>query len=237
MEQRFSRTAMLLGKSAMERLSHAHIALFGVGGVGGAAAEALMRCGIGAIDLIDKDTVSESNINRQIIALSSTIGKSKVDVMRDRIAEINPQAVVRTYETFYLPETAAQFDFTQYDYIIDAIDTVTAKLSLIEQAKKGDVPIISAMGAGNKLDPSAFRVSDISKTSVCPLARIMRRELKKRGITSLKVVYSQESPRTPFETPEEYGKHLPGSISFVPTAAGLVLAGEVIRDLAGISLT
>jgi len=218
----------------MERLSRARVAVFGVGGVGGYAAEALMRSGIGAIDLIDKDTVSESNINRQIIALSSTVGRSKVSVMRDRIAEINPEAVVRTYEMFYLPETADRFDFSQYDYIIDAVDTVTAKLSLIEEAKKAGTPIISSMGAGNKLDPSAFQVADISETTVCPLARVMRRELKKRGVTSLKVVYSKEAPLTPSEAPEEFGKHLPGSIAFVPSAAGLVLAGAVIRDLAGI---
>ena len=221
----------------MEQLSKSRVALFGVGGVGGYVAEALARSGVGHIDLIDKDTVSESNINRQIIALTSTVGRSKVSVMAERIRAINPSAEVREFETFYLPETADQFDFTQYDYIIDAIDTVTAKLSLIEQAKKAGTPIICSMGTGNKLNPAAFEVTDISGTSVCPLARVMRRELKKRGITSLKVVYSKEEPLTPSENIEEFGKHLPGSISFVPAAAGLILAGEVIRDLAGVSLS
>lgn len=236
MEERFSRTALILGEDALKRLNKSRVALFGVGGVGGYAAEALARCGVGCIHLIDKDTVSESNINRQIIALSSTVGRSKVSVMAERIREINPNAEVHTHETFYLPETADQFDFSQFDYIIDAVDTVTAKLSLIEEAKKAGTPIISSMGTGNKLDPSAFEVADISKTSVCPLARVMRRELKKRGITSVKVVYSKEEPLTPSETIEEFGRHLPGSIAFVPAAAGLVLAGEVIRDLAGVSL-
>ena len=235
MVERFSRTAFLLGEDSLARLAQARVALFGVGGVGGYAAEALARGGVGRIDLIDKDTISESNINRQIIALSSTVGRSKVSVMAERIKEINPSADVRTYETFYLPETAHQFNFSEYDYIIDAVDTVTAKLSLIQQAILAGTPIISSMGTGNKLNPAAFEVADISKTAVCPLARVMRRELKKRGISSLKVVYSKEEPLTPSETIEEFGKHLPGSISFVPAAAGLILAGEVICDLAGIT--
>ena len=215
----------------MNKLRNARVALFGVGGVGGYAAEALARGGIGSIDLIDMDTVSISNINRQIIALSSTVGMSKVRAMQQRIADIDPSIAVQTHEMFFLPENADRFDFTEYDYIIDAVDTVTAKLALIEKAKAAGTPVISSMGTGNKLDPTAFRVADISKTSVCPLARVMRRELKKRGITSLKVVYSEEAPIELAETPEEHGRHLPGSISFVPGAAGLIIAGEVIKDL------
>jgi len=232
MNERYSRTTLLLGEEAMNKLKSARVALFGVGGVGGYAAEALARGGIGSIDLIDMDTISESNINRQIIALSSTVGMSKVKAMQQRIAEINAEIIVRTYETFFLPENADDFDFTEYDYIIDAVDTVTAKLALAEKAKAAGTPIISSMGTGNKLDPTAFRVADISKTSVCPLARVMRRELKKRGITSLKVVYSEEIPLTPSENLKEHGRHLPGSISFVPGAAGLIIAGEVIKDIA-----
>ena len=232
MNERYTRTELLLGAAAMDKLKNARVALFGVGGVGGYAAEALARGGIGSIDLIDMDTVSISNINRQIIALSSTVGMSKVTAMQQRIADIDPSVIVRTYEMFFLPENAARFDFKEYDYIIDAVDTVTAKLALIEKAAAAGTPIISSMGTGNKLDPTAFRVADISKTSVCPLARVMRRELKKRGITSLKVVYSEEQPIELMETPEENGRHLPGSISFVPGAAGLIIAGEVIKDIA-----
>ncbi len=216
----------------MNKLRNARVALFGVGGVGGYAAEALARGGIGSIDLIDMDTVSTSNINRQIIALSSTVGMSKVSAMQQRIADIDPEITVRTYEMFFLPENADTFDFAEYDYVIDAVDTVTAKLSIIEKAKAAGTPVISSMGTGNKLDPTAFRVADIKKTSVCPLARVMRRELKKRGIDSLKVVYSEEQPIELAETPEENGRHLPGSISFVPGAAGLIIAGEVIKDIA-----
>lgn len=232
MNERYNRTELLLGAKAMNKLKNARVALFGVGGVGGYAAEALARGGIGAIDLIDMDTVSTSNINRQIIALSSTVGVSKVVAMKQRIEDIDPSIIVRTHEMFFLPENADQFDFTEYDYIIDAVDTVTAKLTIIEKAKAAGIPVISSMGTGNKLDPTAFRVADISKTSVCPLARVMRRELKKRGISSLKVVYSEELPINLAETPEENGRHLPGSISFVPGAAGLIIAGEVIKDIA-----
>ena len=233
--EEFSRTEMLLGSEAMEKLQSARVAVFGIGGVGGYVAEALARSGVGALDLVDSDTVSLSNINRQIIALHSTVGQYKVDVMRARIADINPECTVRTYPIFYLPDTAAQFDFTQYDYIVDAIDTVTGKLQLVERAVAVGTPIICSMGTGNKLDPAAFMVSDISKTSMCPLARIMRKELKKRGIHHLKVVYSQEEALTPDVDPEELARtgkrQIPGSVAFVPGAAGLILAGEVVRDL------
>lgn len=232
----FSRTALLLGADAMNRLERAHIAVFGIGGVGGHAVEALARCGVGRLDLIDNDTVSLTNINRQMVALHSTIGQFKVDVAAARITDINPKAIVRTFKTFYLPETANQFDFTEYDYIIDAIDTVTAKLDLAERAYHAGTPIISAMGAGNKLDPTAFEVTDIFKTAVCPLARVMRTELRRRHIPKLKVVYSKEPPLSPIrsgETPAECTarRAVPGSISFVPSVAGLILAGAVIRDL------
>ena len=235
MIEQFSRSQILLGEEAMEKLYRARVAVFGIGGVGGYTVEALARCGVGQLDLIDSDTVSVSNINRQILATHSTVGMLKVDAAKKRVLDINPACVVRTYPCFYLPDTADRFDFTQYDYIVDAIDTVTGKLQLVERATAAGTPIICSMGTGNKLDPSAFRVEDISKTSMCPLARIMRKELKKRGINHLKVVYSQEEALTPAVDPEELehtGKRqIPGSVAFVPGAAGLILAGEVIRDL------
>ena len=228
----FSRTALLIGEDGVEKLKKARVAVFGVGGVGGYVVEALARSGVGALDLVDKDTVSESNINRQIIALHSTVGQYKTEVAAARARDINPHVKVQTHNVFYLPETASTFDFSAYDYVVDAIDTVSGKLALVEQAKRCDVPIISSMGAGNKLDPTAFEVADISKTSVCPLARVMRRELKKRGIEHLKVVYSKEEPLLSLETDEETGKSVPGSIAFVPSVVGLIIAGEVIKDLA-----
>ena len=235
MIEQFSRTQLLLGEAAMEKLYRARVAVFGIGGVGGYTVEALARCGVGALDLIDSDTVSISNINRQILATHSTVGRLKVDVAKARVLDINPNCVVRTYPCFYLPDTADQFDFTQYDYIVDCIDTVTGKLQLVERAAEAGTPIICSMGTGNKLDPSAFQVADISKTSMCPLARIMRKELKKRGISHLKVVYSQEEALTPVGAEEEMkllGKRqISGSTAFVPGAAGLILAGEVIKDL------
>lgn len=232
MESEFSRTELLIGKDAVETLHHKRVAIFGVGGVGGFAAEALARSGVGILDLFDKDTVSISNLNRQIIATYDTIGKNKVDVMKERILSINKNAVVNTYPVFYLPENAVDYDFTQYDYIIDAVDTVTAKLTLVEQAYKAGTPIISAMGAGNKLDPTAFEVADINKTSVCPLAKVMRRELKKRGIPKLKVVYSKEQPLKPqYEKTPMERKVAPGSIAFIPSVSGLIIASEVIKDL------
>jgi len=235
----FSRTELLLGDDGMEKLKKARVAVFGVGGVGGYAVEALARSGIGALDLIDDDVVSESNINRQIIALRSTIGMPKVEVAAARVADINPDCKVRTYRTFYTPDTANQFDFSQYDYVIDAIDTVTGKITLVMQARESGAPIISSMGAGNKLDPTAFEVADIGKTSVCPLARVMRRELKKRGVDRLKVVYSREQALTPVGDIEEDSVHkkraTPGSVAFVPSVAGLILAAEVVRDITGIS--
>lgn len=248
MQNAFSRTELLLGKEAMEKLAASRVAVFGVGGVGGFTVEALARSGVGALDLIDDDKVCLTNINRQIIATRKTIGKYKVDVAKERITDINPDAVVRTWRTFYLPETADQFDFTQYDYIVDAIDTVTGKLTLIEHAHAAGTPIISSMGAGNKLDPTAFTVADIYQTSICPLAKVMRRELKKRNIDHLKVVYSQEPPLTPIDTEEiscrtncvcppgtarkcTQRRQIPGSISFVPSVVGLIIAGEVIKDL------
>lgn len=235
MIEQFSRTEILLGEEVMERLYRARVAVFGVGGVGGYAVEALARCGIGQLDLCDSDTVSVSNINRQILATHSTVGKLKVDVAKARILDINPNCVVRTYPFFYLPDTADRFDFSRYDYIVDAIDTVTGKLALVERAHAAGTPIICSMGTGNKLDPAAFQVTDISRTSMCPLARVIRKELKKRGISHVKVVYSQEEALTPAVDPEELertGKRqIPGSVAFVPGAAGLILAGEVIRDL------
>ncbi len=235
MIEQFSRTQLLLGEAAMNKLYRARVAVFGIGGVGGYTVEALARGGVGALDLIDSDTVSISNLNRQLLATHSAVGRLKVDVARDRVLDINPGCVVRTYPCFYLPETADQFDFTQYDYIVDAIDTVTGKLQLVERAHAAGTPIICSMGTGNKLDATAFQVADISKTSVCPLARIMRKELKKRGISHLKVVYSQEDALTPVGAEEEMkrtGKRqIPGSMPYVPGVAGLILAGEVIRDL------
>ena len=227
----FSRTALLLGEAGLEKLKKSHVAVFGVGGVGGYVVEALARSGVGALDLIDKDVVSISNINRQIIALHSTVGKLKTEVAAARVKDIQPEISVRTHNIFYLPETAEQFDFTQYDYVVDAIDTVSGKIALIENAKRCNVPVISSMGAGNKLDATAFEVADISKTTVCPLARIMRRELKKRGIENVKVVYSKEEPIATSATDEETGKAIPGSIAFVPSVVGLIIAGEVIKDL------
>ena len=235
--ERFSRTELLVGRENLERFTKARVAVFGVGGVGGYVVEALARSGIGTLDLIDNDTVALSNINRQIIATEKTIGRYKVDAAKERVLDINPNAVVNTYRTFYLPETADQFDFMQYDYIVDAIDTVTGKLMLVEQAKASGTPIICSMGAGNKLDASAFEVADISETSVCPLAKVMRRELKKRGIEHLKVVYSKEkalTPRAPEQEEETSAvrrRQTPGSMAFVPSVAGLIIAGEVIRDL------
>ena len=235
MREQFLRTEMLLGTRALERLQGARVAVFGLGGVGGYAVEALARSGVGSLDLIDNDTVSVSNLNRQILATHSTVGMRKVDAARQRVLDINPECQVRTYPVFYTPETADSFDFTQYDYIVDALDTVTGKLALVEHARAAGTPIICCMGTGNKLDASAFQVADISKTSMCPLARVMRRELAKRGIRHLKVVYSQEEALTPTGWEEEAAalgkRQIPGSVAFVPGAAGLLLAGEVIRDL------
>ena len=230
----FSRTELLLGADGMEKLKKSRVAVFGIGGVGGYAVEALARAGVGALDLIDNDVVGTTNINRQTIALRSTVGQPKVEVMAARVKDINPDCEVRTYQCFHGPETAETFDFTQYDYIIDAIDTVTGKLALVTQAQKANTPIISSMGTGNKLDPTAFIVTDIYKTSFCPLARIMRKELRKRGVDSLKVVYSEEEALTPEGETEELPqgrRSIPGSVSFVPSVAGLILAGEVIKDL------
>ena len=233
MIHQFSRTELLLGEKALERLKKARVAVFGVGGVGGYAVEALARSGVGALDLIDNDTVALSNLNRQIIALYSTIGQHKVDVAKARVHDINPDCEVRVYKTFYLPETAEEFNFSVYDYVIDAIDTVKGKLGLAQQAQDAGTPIISSMGAGNKLDPTAFEVADIYKTSVCPLARVMRCECRKRGIKKLKVVYSKEVPVRPKTVSEETGvrRDIPGSLAFVPSVAGLILAGEVIKDI------
>lgn len=233
--ERFSRTALLIGKDGVEKLNKSKVIVFGVGGVGGFAVEALARSGIGQIDVVDNDTVSFSNLNRQIIATVDTVGKNKVEVIKDRILSINPNAVVNTHNLFYSPETAKSFDFTKYDYIIDAIDSVTGKIELCVQAEKAGVPIISSMGAGNKLDPTAFEVSDIYKTSVCPLAKVMRRELKARGIKKLKVVYSKEEPIKITDTQgieiPEGKRQIPGSIAFVPSVVGLIIAGEAIKDL------
>lgn len=223
MENQFERTELVLGEDAVKILNNSHVAVFGIGGVGGHVVEALVRAGIGSIDIIDKDTVSESNINRQIIALHSTIGKPKVSVMKERILDINPNEKVQNFELFFTPETSAMFDFSKYDYVVDAVDTVTAKIELALKAQEAGTPIISSMGTGNKLDPMRFEVADIYDTSVCPLARVMRRELRARGVENLKVVYSKEEPAV-HSTP-------PGSVSFVPSAAGLIIAGEVIKDL------
>ena len=227
----FSRIELLLGKEKMERLKNARVAVFGVGGVGGFTAEALVRSGVGTLDLIDKDTVSISNINRQIIATTKTVGMDKVDVAETRFKEINPDVCINKHKCFYTPETASDFDFTKYDYVVDASDTVTGKIQLVLQAKEANTPIISSMGAGNKLDPTAFQVADIYKTSVCPLARVMRQELKKRGIKKLKVVYSQEPPIKPTVKEMTGNKQTPGSTAFVPSVAGLIIASEVIKDL------
>ena len=226
MLEQFSRTELLLGRDAIEKLSRAKVIVFGIGGVGGYAVEALARSGVGRIDLVDKDTVSLSNLNRQLIATRDTVGREKVEVMAERIHSINPDCEVHPYCCFYLPDTKEQFDFSMYDYIIDAVDTVTAKLALICEAERAGTPVISAMGAGNKLNPAAFKVSDIYQTRVCPLARVMRRECKKRGIDKLKVVYSEENPQKP-----QTDRGVPGSVPFVPPVAGLILASEVVRDL------
>ena len=243
MSDRFQRTEMLLGPEAMHRLGKARVAVFGVGGVGGYVVEALARSGVGALDLIDKDVVDETNINRQLLALSSTVGRPKVEVAAERVRDINPACAVTAYRTFFLPDTKDKFDFTQYDYVVDAIDTVTGKLLLIQCANEAGVPVISAMGAGNKLDPTKFVVCDLFETQFDGLARIMRKECRKRGIGSLKVVYSEEAPMTPLapasedtdrtspEDPPVRRKDTPGSVSFVPSVAGLILAGEVVKDL------
>ncbi len=242
MADQYSRTRLLLGDDGLEKLRNARVAVFGLGGVGGYAVEALARSGIGQLDLIDDDEINVTNLNRQVLALHSTIGISKVEAAKKRILDIDPTIQVRTYQTFYLPETAGEFDFSQYDYVLDAIDTVTGKLELITQAKAAGIPIISCMGTGNKLDASDFRVSDISKTRGCALARIMRKECAKRGIKGVKVVWSEELPLNPQVGAEEFQESqregssrraLPGSTAFVPGVAGLIMAGEVIRDLSG----
>lgn len=238
MQEQYSRTQLLLGADAMQKLRNSRVAVFGVGGVGGYTVEALARSGVGALDLIDNDTVCLSNLNRQIIATRSTVGQYKVDVAAARIRDIDPDIRVTTYKTFFMPETADQFDFTQYDYVVDAIDTVTGKLELVMRANAAGVPIICAMGAGNKMDPTRFEVTDIYKTSVCPLAKVMRTECRKRKIKKLKVVYSQEPAMTPVVTPDiaEPGsvrRATPGSTAFVPSVAGLIIGGEVIKDLVG----
>lgn len=249
MLNQFSRTQLLVGEEGMQKLFQARVAVFGIGGVGGYTVEALARSGIGTIDLVDDDRVCLTNLNRQIFATRKTVGQYKVDVAEQRILEINPKAIVHTYKTFYAPQTADQFDFTQYDYVVDAIDTVTGKLELVEQAQKAGVPIISSMGAGNKMDPTAFEVADIYETSVCPLARVMRRELKRRGIRKLKVVYSKEPAMTPIDDMSiscrthcicppgtarkcTQRRQVPGSNAFVPSVVGLIIAGEVVKDLA-----
>ena len=249
MLNQFSRTQLLFGPEAMNKLSQCRVAVFGIGGVGGYAVEALVRSGIGTLDLIDDDRVCLTNLNRQLHATRKTVGKYKVDVAEERVHEINPECVVNTYRTFFMPDTRNQFDFTQYNYVIDAIDTVTGKLSLIEAAKEVNTPIICSMGAGNKTDPTAFRVADIYQTSVCPLARVIRSECRKRRIRHLKVVYSTEQPVRPLEDPTiscrnhcicppgtrkcTVRRDIPGSTAFVPSVAGLIIAGEVIKDLAG----
>lgn len=244
MAERFSRTELLIGTEKMKRLNEARVAVFGIGGVGGYVVEALARSGVGNLDLIDDDKVCLTNINRQIIATTKTVGQYKVDVAKDRVFDISPEAKVNVHKIFYTPDTAGQFDFSQYDYVVDAIDTVTGKLQLVEAAKAAGTPIISSMGAGNKMDPTAFEVTDINKTSVCPLAKVMRRELKKRGINNLKVVYSKEKPIVPLSSIEinedadmsdiDRGakrRQTPGSNAFVPSVVGLIIAGEVIKDL------
>lgn len=248
MLNQFSRTELLFGKEAMEILANSRVAVFGIGGVGGYTVEALARSGVGTIDLIDDDKVCLTNLNRQIIATRKTVGQYKVDVMKERILDINPQAVVHTHRCFFLPETKDEFDFSQYSYVVDAVDTVTAKIQLVLESQNAGVPVISSMGAGNKLDPTRFEVADIYKTSVCPLAKVMRRELKKRGVKKLKVVYSQEEPVRPIEDmaiscrtncicpPGAQHKcterrDIPGSNAFVPSVVGLIIAGEVLKDL------
>ena len=248
----FSRTELLLGKEAMERLAQSRVAVFGVGGVGSYVVEALVRSGVGAFDLIDDDKVCLTNLNRQIIATRKTVGKYKTEVMKERMLEINPNVDVRIHNCFFLPENADEFPFDEYDYIIDAVDTVTAKISIIMKANELGIPVISSMGAGNKLDPTAFRVAAIYKTRVCPLAKVMRRELKKRGVKKLKVVYSEEQPTRPIEDMSiscrtncicppgaehkcTERRDIPGSVAFVPSVVGLIIAGEVIKDIAGVN--
>ena len=235
MDDLFARTRLLLGQDGLDRLAAARVAVFGVGGVGGYAVEALARSGVGALDLIDSDTVDATNLNRQIIATVDAIGRSKVEVAAERVASINPSCVVRAHQCFFLPETAGQFDFAAFDYVVDAVDTVSAKIALVEAAFAARVPIVSSMGADNKLDPTAFRVADIYETSVDPLARVMRRELRRRGIPSLKVVYSTEPPLVPADDDmavKDGTRPAPGSVAFVPSVAGLILGGEVVKDLA-----
>ncbi|SDB11925.1 tRNA threonylcarbamoyladenosine dehydratase [Eubacterium oxidoreducens] len=234
MVEQFSRTALLLGEEAIKRLGQKKVAIFGVGGVGGYVCEALVRSGVGQFELIDKDTVSLTNLNRQIIALHSTIGKDKVEVMKERMLDINPDAEIVLHKCFFVPENAQDFPFEEYDYVVDAVDTVTAKIEIIMRCQSLGVPVISCMGAGNKLDPSRFQVADIYDTSMCPLAKVMRRELKKRGVKKLKVVYSDEKPIAPAaskEKPEEGRRALPGSTAYTPAVAGLIIASEVIKDL------
>ena len=233
MLNQFSRTELLFGQDAINKLSQSRVAVFGIGGVGGYTVEALARSGIGELDLIDNDSVSLTNINRQIIATHNTIGEFKVDVMKKRILEINPNIQVKTYKTFFTSQNSNEFTFNKYDYIVDAIDTVSSKIELVIKANEVNVPIISSMGAGNKVDPTAFEVCDIYKTSVCPLAKVMRYELKKRGIKKLKVVYSKEKPLTPLISEETVigRRQIPGSTAFVPSVVGLIIAGEVIKDL------
>lgn len=237
MDNYFSREELLIGKDAIEILKNSRVAVFGVGGVGGFVVEVLARCGVGTIDVIDNDVVDPSNINRQIIATADTIGQEKVNVVEQRINSINPNAVVNKHRCFFLPETAKDFDFTRFDYVVDAIDTVSGKIEIILQAKKAEVPVISCMGAGNKLDPTAFVVTDIYKTSVCPLARVMRQKLKKLGVQDLKVVYSTEKAMKPNYPPDmpPQRKAAPGSVAFVPSVAGIIAGGEVIKDLIGYS--
>lgn len=237
MQNQFARTEILLGREAIEKLQKARVTVFGVGGVGGYVVEALARSGVGAFDFIDNDTVCETNLNRQIIATWDSIGRAKVDVMKERVLSINPNAVVNVHNCFFLPENAKDFDFSQYDYVVDAVDTVTAKIALVMEAQAAGVPIMSSMGAGNKLNPTAFEVADIYKTSVCPLAKVMRRELKKRGVKKLKVVYSKEIAMTPAATEEaneSSRRAIPGSTAFVPSVAGLIIASEVVKDLTGV---
>ena len=251
MLNQFSRTQLLLGESAMQELANKRVAVFGIGGVGGYACEALVRSGIGAFDLIDDDKVCLTNLNRQIIATRKTVGRYKTEVMKERMLEINPNVDVRIHNCFFLPENADKFPFNEYDYIVDAVDTVTAKISIVMKANELGIPVISSMGAGNKLDPTAFRVEDIYKTRVCPLAKVMRRELKKRGVKKLKVVYSEEQPTRPIEDMSiscrtncicppgaehkcTERRDIPGSVAFVPSVVGLIIAGEVIKDIAGV---
>ena len=250
MQNQFSRSELLIGKEGIEKLHKSRVAVFGIGGVGGYTVDALVRSGVEQIDLIDDDKVCLTNLNRQLIATRKTVGKDKVDIMRERILEINPKVTVNVYKTFFLPENADTFPFEEYDYVVDAVDTVTAKISLVMKCQETGTPIISCMGAGNKMDASAFKVADIYKTKVCPLAKVMRRELKKRGVKKLKVVYSEENPMTPIEDENDTCKNncicppgvqrtclqrraVPGSMAFVPAVAGLIIAGEVVKDLIG----